>query len=55
MHTKSVRMWVSFFEVYNEQVNDLLTPAKRNLELRGDQKRGLCIEGLTREPVIEIE
>lgn len=35
-HTKSVRMWVSFFEVYNEQVNDLLTPHKKNLELRGD-------------------
>jgi centromeric protein E len=48
-------MWVSFFEVYNEQVNDLLTPAKRNLELRGDPKRGLHIDGLTREPVQQFE
>jgi hypothetical protein len=37
---------VSFVEIYNEQVNDLLNPKNVNLQIRWDQKQGFFVEGL---------
>ena len=37
---------VSFLEIYNEQINDLLNPMNSNLQIRWDQKQGFFVEGL---------
>lgn len=37
---------VSFLEIYNEQINDLLNPGNTNLQIRWDQKQGFFVEGL---------
>ena len=37
---------VSFLEIYNEQINDLLDPGHTNLQIRWDQKQGFFVEGL---------
>jgi len=37
---------VSFLEIYNEQINDLLNPTNNNLQIRWDQKQGFFVEGL---------
>ena len=37
---------VSFLEIYNEQINDLLNPTNTNLQIRWDQKQGFFVEGL---------
>lgn len=42
---------VSFLEVYNETVNDLLEPKNKNLDVREGQGRGVYIENLTEHTV----
>ena len=42
---------VSYLEVYNEQVNDLLVPSSTNLQLFDDTRRGCVINGLLEEVV----
>jgi hypothetical protein len=37
---------VSFLEIYNEQINDLLSPKSTNLQIRWDQKQGFFVENL---------
>jgi hypothetical protein len=37
---------VSFLEIYNEQINDLLAPKSTNLSVRWSQKQGFFVEGL---------
>jgi hypothetical protein len=37
---------VSFLEIYNEQINDLLSPKNTNLQIRWDQKQGFFVENL---------
>jgi hypothetical protein len=37
---------VSFLEIYNEQINDLLNPGNTALQIRWDQKQGFFVEGL---------
>ena len=37
---------VSFLEIYNEQINDLLNPTNANLQIRWEQKQGFFVEGL---------
>mmetsp|Transcript_14465 Transcript_14465/g.35260 ORF Transcript_14465/g.35260 Transcript_14465/m.35260 type:complete len:729 (+) Transcript_14465:170-2356(+) len=46
---------ISFFEVYNEVVNDLLAPQNVNLRIREDRKRGVFLEGLKEEVVMSPE
>lgn len=41
----------SFLEIYQENINDLLDPAPRNLQLREDMKKGVYVEGLIEETV----
>lgn len=47
---KSVAVSISFIEIYNESVNDLLDPTKKGLDVREDKKQ-IMIEGLTRRVV----
>ena len=37
---------VSFLEIYNEQINDLLNINNTNLQIRWDQRQGFFVEGL---------
>uniref|UniRef100_A0A0E0KFY5 Kinesin motor domain-containing protein n=1 Tax=Oryza punctata TaxID=4537 RepID=A0A0E0KFY5_ORYPU len=45
----------SFLEVHNEQINDLLDPSQRNLQIRENAGNGIHIENLTDEYVSTVE
>ncbi|XP_010270151.1 PREDICTED: kinesin-like protein KIN-12F [Nelumbo nucifera] len=45
----------SFLEIYNEQINDLLDPTRRNLEIRDDAKNGFYVENLYEEYMTSYE
>ncbi|CAG9326979.1 unnamed protein product [Blepharisma stoltei] len=42
----------SYLEIYQEQINDLLDPSFESLQIREDMKRGVYVEGLIEETVI---
>jgi centromeric protein E len=42
---------VSYCEIYNESVNDLLDPSKRNLRVFEDAGKGVVVDGLTEDIV----
>jgi len=42
-----VRIRVSYLEIYNECVNDLLDPSKKNLDVREQTNKGAVINGLS--------
>lgn len=42
----------SYYEIYNEQIMDLLNPSSGNLQVREDIKAGAFIEGITEEAVL---
>lgn len=50
MINRCIVMKVSYIEIYNESVNDLLDANKRNMEVR-DQKGEIIIENLTTQQV----
>lgn len=53
---KSVKVIVSFFEIYNENINDLLDPSKKNLQIREDKvNQQVNIEGVTKYEVSDSE
>jgi hypothetical protein len=37
---------VSFLEVYNEEIKDLLNPSDKKMNIREDKARGIFVEGL---------
>ncbi|XP_042462121.1 kinesin-like protein KIN-12C [Zingiber officinale] len=45
----------SFLEIHNDQINDLLDPTQRNLQIRDDPKNGSHVENLTDEYVTTID
>ena len=36
-------VWVSYMEIYNESINDLLNPGKQNLKVMDDPKHGVDV------------
>ena len=38
---------VSYMEIYNESINDLLDSSKKNLDIRESTTKGIFVEGLT--------
>ena len=38
---------MSYLEIYNEHIRDLLAPEKGTLDLRDDSKKGIHVAGLT--------
>lgn len=44
-------IWVSYLEIYNEQINDLLSPGSQNLKIKEDKRFGVQIVGLTQHQV----
>ena len=45
----------SYYEIYNEQIMDLLNPASGNLQVREDFKKGVFIDNITEEVVSNSE
>lgn len=45
----------SFLEIYNEQINDLINPDLKSLQIREDTKKGVYVEGLLLETVSNVE
>lgn len=45
----------SYFEIYNEQLVDLLDPAQKKLTVREDLKKGVFVENLSEEPVESVQ
>ena len=54
MINRNIVMKVSYMEIYNESVNDLLDANKRNMEVR-DQKGEIIIESLTTQQVRNMD
>lgn len=46
MLQKTVKIEISYLEIYNESVNDLLDVTKKNLNVRDVKNKGVQIEGL---------
>ena len=42
------KVWVSYLEIYNEVVNDLLVPGSSNLKIKDDPSEGVVVAGLKR-------
>jgi hypothetical protein len=53
-HSTSVFVNVSYLEIYNEIVNDLLDSTKRNLEVRESKFGGVFVENLTEKHVNSV-
>lgn len=45
----------SFLEIYNEQIRDLLVDEPRNLQIREDIKKGVYVEDLTEETILNLD
>lgn len=43
---REVTLWVSYMEIYNESVNDLLDASNTNLRIREDPGEGYYVSGL---------
>jgi hypothetical protein len=48
-------MRISYLEIYNEVVNDLITPANSNLKVREDATSGVFVENLSESNVMSAE
>jgi centromeric protein E len=46
---------VSYLEIYNEIINDLLDPRNTNLRVREDKSRGVFVENLKEDVVMSPE
>ena len=44
-------VWISYIEIYNEHVNDLLAPGRVNLKVKEDPKQGVVIQDVKQQQV----
>jgi len=51
----SYEVKVSYLEIYNESLNDLLDPLKKNLDIRESTTRGIFVENLTEVSTDSLE
>lgn len=51
MKDKIINVCISYLEIYNEQINDLLNQGSNNLKILDDVKWGIEIKGLKIERV----
>ena len=49
--TRDFSVWVSYLEIYNEQINDLLVPGSVNLKIKEDPKLGSVVSGIKQQQV----
>eukprot|EP00347_Sterkiella_histriomuscorum_P020283 403338399 len=55
LNQRSWNVKVSYLEIYNESVNDLLNPNKKNLDIRESRDKGIYIDGLSEFEVTSLE
>eukprot|EP00357_Protocruzia_adherens_P008266 CAMPEP_0115016942 /NCGR_PEP_ID=MMETSP0216-20121206/27785_1 /TAXON_ID=223996 /ORGANISM="Protocruzia adherens, Strain Boccale" /LENGTH=259 /DNA_ID=CAMNT_0002387591 /DNA_START=38 /DNA_END=814 /DNA_ORIENTATION=+ len=44
-------VWISYLEIYNEQINDLLSPGTSNLKIKEDPKYGVMVSEAKKQQV----
>jgi hypothetical protein len=50
-----VKIKISYMEIYNENVNDLLEPSKKNLKILEDKSKGeIVVDGLSKFEVTSV-
>ena len=50
-----MKIQISYMEIYNENVNDLLDPSKKNLKIREDKSKGeVVVDGLSKFEVTSV-
>ena len=50
-----MKIQISYMEIYNENVNDLLDPSKKNLKIREDRSKGeVVVDGLSKFEVTSV-
>ena len=49
------KVWISYLEIYNESINDLLNPGSTNLKLKEDANYGTKVVGLKEQQVWTFE
>jgi centromeric protein E len=47
----SFRIWISYLEIYNEVINDLLVSGNANLKIKEDATDGVAVQGLKKQEV----
>jgi hypothetical protein len=53
---KTVKIWISYMEIYNENVNDLLDISKKNLKIRDDKRKNeVIVDGLSKFEVTSVD
>lgn len=52
---RDVSIWLSYMEIYNESVNDLMDSGNTNLKIREDPTEGYYVSGLKTVRVCSIE
>lgn len=53
--SKVYRVYLTYLEVYNENIRDLLNPSSGYLDLREDPVKGICVAGITECSTSNIE
>eukprot|EP00347_Sterkiella_histriomuscorum_P016506 403352920 len=49
------KVWVSYMEIYNECINDLLAPGKTNLKIKEDPNHGVDVADLKKQQVFSFD
>jgi len=52
---KVFRVYLTYLEVYNENIRDLLNPSTGYLDLREDPVKGICVAGITEFSTATVE
>ena len=53
--SKAYRVYLTYLEVYNENIRDLLNPSTGYLDLREDPVKGICVAGITEFTTATVE
>ncbi|KAF7683518.1 Kinesin-like protein KIF15 [Astathelohania contejeani] len=54
-HPSNAKIKISFIEVYNENIFDLLDPVKKDIQIREDLSRGVLVDGVVQYEPIDYE
>lgn len=52
---RAISAKMSYYEIYNEAINDLLDTSKTNLEIREDKENGVFVKDLTQVDVHDFQ
>ncbi|CAM6067276.1 unnamed protein product, partial [Sphagnum tenellum] len=55
VNSREFLLWVSYMEIYNEEINDLLAPEAQKLQIHESAEQGIFVAGLREEIVVSPE